>query len=164
MLMTQLNILVDLVRTNMRHYEAVRRVFDPKDRHTMTLEALKALPSASSRTLAQRLQRTGKLQYNNLAQNDPRRMVADQWIWILDNAETLLNPAPNSDGASIKEQLDQLSNRVEQQVAVANRIIGGAHPDSPGGRAITGSRLVNVQPIPGRSTHSSCSSMTATMT
>lgn len=133
-------------------FEVVRDLFsDEPQRRQVSVQQLAALPSGGTRTLAQRIERMAKFQYSSLNPNDPQKQVAEDWMQILQNGDTLRNPPKGSDGANINAQLQARTAFIDQQIISQEKALQNQIPDPKGGKAIADSGLQTQQPAEGKS-------------
>ncbi|CAN8101090.1 unnamed protein product [Discula destructiva] len=113
------------------HFITAANVFnaDPASRVT-AISQLRTIPSSGSRTAAGRLQRLANIEYQRLADGDPRKKIAEDWNEIIDKGDSLRDPAQGSPAAAINAQL---AARTQAAVDMQNQGLSAQSPASPQG-------------------------------
>lgn len=136
---TEVPALRSGLQTNLEHFTAVRDVFaaDAAQRQ-LDVDNLDAINSGSRQAVANRLKRIAIRQYTELAVNDPRKRVADEWDSILRNGDLLKNPVPGSAQAQVNQNLRSRVQGINAGVAAQAAALSVSHPDPRANRQIPG--------------------------
>lgn len=113
------------------HFTVVALVFhaDPAQRVTV-IEQLGTLPSAAAKTAAARLARLARIQYSRLADDDPRKKIADDWNEVLEKGDLLRNPAAGSPAEAVNIQLALRTKVVKNHVEAQKKALSAQFPDA----------------------------------
>lgn len=130
------------------HFRTVANVFHPDPaQRASAIGQLGAVPSSAAKTAAGRLQRLAMIQFNRLANDDPRKRIAQEWMQILEEGDRLRNPAPGTPAAALSAQLAASTQAVDAHINAQTQALNTHLPDPvQGAQQPGGSGLQNNQP------------------
>lgn len=159
---TTLNILVNQQRHHLKtrlqicqgFFEVVRDIFDADaQKRNDAADRLGAVPSGGTHTLAQRLSKMARAQYNRLRPDDPRKNVAHQWESILQAGDAHRSPVPGSQAANDNAMLQNIAANITASVERQIQMLIDEFPDPEGNQQDPGTALQGRQTPSGESPH-----------
>lgn len=132
-------------------FRAVMAVFSEADEaeYLLGVEMLRLVPKSAMKTTAKRIELMAKMEYSSLAPRSTLNHIASDWMFILQNGDTLIDPPPGSDGDAFNQALDDRNRSIDETVTAQKQAAEAAHPDPQGGVQEQISNLVNQQPQDG---------------
>lgn len=129
-------------------FRAVMAVFSEADEeeYQLGVEMLRIIPKSAVKTTARRIERMAKLEYNRLAPGSTLKNIANDWMFILQSGDTLIDPPPGSDGDVFNQALDNRNRSIDMTATAQMQAAEAAHPDPQGSVHEQVSNLANQQP------------------
>ncbi|CAN8100197.1 unnamed protein product [Discula destructiva] len=124
----------------LQHFQIVVNIFSnppapapapaPAQQQQFGLDQLGLLPSGQLKTPVKRLEVLAMREYSSLDGNDARKLVADEWMRILDYGDVLRAPTPASEAAAYNQALAEVDGVLEDLDAAMAGFAQAQYPDA----------------------------------